>query len=99
MVCDQQLLGTKVDSPRIRYQIDATSYLDKITTLVNKKNVVEIIYWFQKSPPWNLSWDNKIKYKLDNKTLLIDRIILPQKFQTCVTGKSSLPEQYRTCLL
>lgn len=43
MVCDQQLLGAKVSSPRIRHQIDVTFYLDKINTLVDQRNVVEII--------------------------------------------------------
>lgn len=50
MVCDQQLVRAKVSSPRIRHQIDVTFYLDKITTLVDQRNVIEITYWFQKSP-------------------------------------------------
>ena len=49
MVYDQQLLGARVSSSRIRHQkkkrhqIDVTFYLDKINTLVDQRNVVEIV--------------------------------------------------------
>lgn len=41
MVCDEQLLDTKVGSPRIRHQTDVTFYLNKIIMLVDKRNVVK----------------------------------------------------------
>ena len=51
MVYDQQLLGARVSSSRIRHQKkkkkrhqrDVTFYLDKINTLVDQRNVVEIV--------------------------------------------------------
>lgn len=43
MVYDQQLLGARVSSSRIRHQIDVTFYFDKINTLVDQRNVVEIV--------------------------------------------------------
>ena len=50
MVYDQQLLGARVSSSRIRHQkkkkrhqLDVTFYLDKINTLVDQRNVVEIV--------------------------------------------------------
>ena len=43
MVYDQQLLGARVSSSRIRHQIDVTFYFDKINTLVDQRNVVETV--------------------------------------------------------
>lgn len=43
MVYDQQLLGARVSSSRIRHQIDVIFYFDKINTLVDLRNVVEIV--------------------------------------------------------
>lgn len=76
MVCNHQLLGTKVNLPRIRHQRDVTFYLDAITKLVDQRDVVEITL-ISKEPSVKSLQD---KCRLDNKILLIDRIIFTQEF-------------------